>query len=218
MSATPASASPEAPPRLTAFAAIGDSFTAGTGTRDGSCWADRLAGQLRRGSPGLRYSNLAQEGATTTDALAQLEPAIELGPDLATVICGANDVFATVRPRPDEIAGRLAGLIDALREGVPGALVVTATVPERWRFLELGPRTEARISRGIDALNCRIRELAAERRLPLLDVAVDRGLHDSENFAPDGLHPSSLGHERAAAAFMRLVADHAPDTNREEDR
>lgn len=201
-----------------AFAAIGDSFTAGTGTPDGSCWADRLAGQLRRSSPALRYSNLAQEGATTTDVGAQLEPAIELGPDLATVICGANDVFATVRPRPDEIAGRLAGLIDALREATPGALVVTATVPERWRFLELGPRTEARISRGIDGLNVRIRELAAERGLPLLDVAVDRGLHDAENFAADGLHPSALGHERAADAFMRLVADHAPETDREEDR
>lgn len=200
------------PARVRAFAALGDSFTAGTGTPPGECWADLLAESLRRRAPDLVYRNLAAEGATTKDLEGQVPAAIELEADLVTIICGANDVFETVRPRPARVAARLAGAIDAVRETVPGALIVTATVPERWRFLDLRPRTQARISRGISELNELIRELAADHRIPCLDVAAHPGLHDPENFSADGLHPSALGHARAAEAFARLLRTHTGDT------
>ncbi|MBM3667405.1 MAG: SGNH/GDSL hydrolase family protein [Actinobacteria bacterium] len=193
---------------VSSFAALGDSFTAGTGCAPGEAWPDLLAERLRRRLPQLVYRNLAVEGATTVDMQRQLPAAIELEPDLVSVICGANDVFATVRPQPELIAGGLAEALDAVREAVPGALLMTATVPERWRFLQLRPRTTARVSRGIEELNEGIRELAAERRIPCLDVAAHPGLHDAENFCDDGLHPSPLGHARAAEAFARLVQVH----------
>lgn len=196
----------EAPVR--AFAALGDSFTAGTGCAPGEAWADLLAARLRLAEPGLVYRNLASEGATTAELRRQLPAAIELEPDLLSVICGANDVFATVRPRPQRIARELAACLDAARAAVPGALLLTATVPERWRLLELRPRTSARVERGIEALNERIRELARERGIPCLDVAAHPGLHDDANFCEDGLHPSPLGHARAAEAFARLLQVH----------
>lgn len=195
-----------APADIRTFIALGDSFTAGTGCEPGDGWADRLATSMRRERPRLLYRNLASEGATTTEVLeGQLSRALEVEPDLATLIAGANDVLQTVRPRPEEIAERLARGFDTIKQAVPGVLIVTATVPERWRFMRMGPRTQARVSAGITELNGRIRALAEERGMPCLDVAAHPGLADAENFAEDGLHPSPLGHARAAAAFTRLL-------------
>src|SRR5690606_37413080 len=69
------------------------------------------------------------------------------------------------------------------------------------------PRTRRRVVDNLTALNERTRQIAAERSLPLLDVALHPQLPDTENFAADGLHPSQLGHQRAAVAFAEMVAE-----------
>jgi lysophospholipase L1-like esterase len=130
--------------------------------------------------------------------LAQVGPALRLEPDLVTVICGANDVLRTVRPDVKAYADTLAQILDRLRETLPGAAILTATSPEGWRFMELGPRTRARIEDGIRRANEVTREVAARRSVPCLDVVDHPGLADPANFSPDGLHPSAAGHERAA--------------------
>jgi lysophospholipase L1-like esterase len=188
-----------------AYAALGDSFTAGTGCAPGERWADRLAAALRERNPGLAYANLAREGATSADVLEQVGPALELEPDLVTAVCGANDVLESVRPDVEACADRIGAIFDRLCAAAPEALLVTATVPERWRFLELGPRTRRRLREGLERLNEAIRALAAERRVALLDVAGHPGLEDLANFAADGLHPSPLGHARAAAELERML-------------
>lgn len=190
---------------IAAYAALGDSFTAGTGCAAGESWADRLAAALRRRNPRLAYRNLARQGATSADVLAQVEEALRLEPDLVTAICGANDVLESVRPDVDACAERIGAIFDRLRAALPEALLVTATVPEGWRFLELGPRTRRRVRDGLRRLNAAIRALAAERAIPLLDVAGHPGLDDPANFAADGLHPSPLGHARAARELERLL-------------
>lgn len=193
--------------RKAAYAALGDSFTAGTGCEPGERWPDRLAEALRRECPGLVYRNLAEKGATTADVMEQAGLALQLEPDLVTVICGANDVLESVRPDIQGCADRLAAIVDRLLDALPGVLAVTATLPEQWRFLGLRPRTQQRVSNGLRALNAEIRNLAAERSIPLLDVAADPGLGDPANFAEDGLHPSALGHARAARELERLLAE-----------
>jgi lysophospholipase L1-like esterase len=187
------------------FAALGDSFTAGTGCPPGSGWADRLAASLRRRNGGLAYRNLAREGATSAGVQReQLPAALEMEPDLVSVICGANDVLHSVRPDLDGFAGRLALIFDRLIDASSPTLI-TATVPEQWRFLELGPRTTRRVSAGIARVNEEIRRVAAEREVPCLDVVGHPGLDDRRNFSPDGLHPSPAGHARAADEFGRLL-------------
>jgi len=44
---------PEAPRRVSCFVALGDSFTAGTGSPQGLGWADRIARSLRASHPGF---------------------------------------------------------------------------------------------------------------------------------------------------------------------
>jgi lysophospholipase L1-like esterase len=205
-----------------AYAALGDSFTAGRDSVDAERWADLLAAGMRRVNPELRYENLAVDGATSAAVLdRQVAPALALEPDLVTVICGANDVIWSVRPDLDLYAERLASILDRLRRGLPHVAIVTATSPERWRFLDLRPRTRARIVAGIGRLNEVTRTVAGSHSVPVVDVVGHPGLDEADNFLDDGLHPSPAGHERAAVEFARALHDHFgidSDVTNEEER
>jgi lysophospholipase L1-like esterase len=197
----------DAEPRaVSCFVALGDSFTAGKGCAPGESWADRLAGSLRDREPKLTYRNLAEDGATSEAVLDQVGQALQLEPDLVTVICGANDVLRTVRPDVRRYAHTLERILDRLREGLPGVAILTATSPESWRFMELGRRTRARVTDGIQRVNEATRAISARRGIPCLDVVDHPGLADRANFSVDGLHPSAVGHERAARELARTLS------------
>lgn len=190
---------------LRLYVAIGDSFTAGTGCEPGDAWPERLATLLRRSSPRLEHVNLATHGARSAEVAGQVDRAAALEPDLVTLVCGANDVLRSTRPDGAEYAARLAAMIETLHARAAGVRVITATAPERWDFLELGPRTRARVERGIEEVNRATRAVAAAHGAECLDVAGHAGLALAENFAADGLHPSALGHARAAQGFAELL-------------
>src|SRR3954462_14997273 len=80
------------------FVALGDSTTEGLRDSypDGRYrgWADRLAGRLVRDNPDLQYANLAVRGKLTQQVREeQLEVALALQPDLASVLSGLNDML-----------------------------------------------------------------------------------------------------------------------------
>jgi lysophospholipase L1-like esterase len=191
--------------RLSLYVALGDSFTAGTGCAPGEAWPERLAAALRESSPSLELRNLAKEGATSSEVMDQLPAALELEPDLVTIVCGANDVLRSIRPDTRIYGANLAMIIMRLQEALPGVRVVTATSPERWDFMDMGPRTRRRVEQGIAEVNRATREIAAALEVPCLEVSRDPGLSDQRNFSSDGLHPSPLGHRRAAEAFADLL-------------
>lgn len=193
---------------IAAYAALGDSFTAGRESVPGQRWADRLAAWLRGASPRLAYRNVAVDGATSADVLEQLPAALELQPDLATVICGANDVLLTSRPDIEGYERRFDEILRRLREGAPGAAILTATAPESWHFMELRPRTKARLVRALGELNAVTRSVAARHSVPCLNVAGHPGLTDRANFSADGLHPSALGHERTTQEIALSLRAH----------
>ncbi len=200
--------SPFQPPgerAIRSYAALGDSFTAGTGCRPGERWADRLAAHLAEGRPDFTYRNFGVEGASSEDVLAQLGPALQLEPDLVTVVCGVNDVLFSVRPDPHAYSRRLAGIFRRLQEALPAVRIATATAPERWEFLEVGPRTARRLERGIVRFNAATRAVAKANDVPCLEAAGHPGIDRPENFVADGLHPSPQGHEQAALAFIELL-------------
>jgi lysophospholipase L1-like esterase len=199
---------PSEPPRgVSCYVALGDSFTAGTGSPEGLGWSHRIAEGLRRRNAAFVYRNLAEDGATSADVLDQLGQALQMEPDLVTVICGANDVLRSTRPDPSVYSRRLSEIFERLHQAGPRMVVVTATSPARWDFVPLGPRTRARVEAGMRGINDVTRQVAAERCVPCLDVADHPGLRDRDNFATDGLHPSIRGHARAARAFAFLLRD-----------
>jgi lysophospholipase L1-like esterase len=182
-----------------AYAALGDSFTAGRDSIDAERWPDLLAAGMRRVNPDLRYENLAVDGATSAEVLdVQVDPALALEPDLVTVICGANDVLLATRPDVSGYAERIDQILGRLREGAPEAALVTATAPETWHFMELRPRTERRLIEATTELNEITRAAAKRYDVLCLPVAGHELLRDPDTFSADGLHPSSAGHRYAA--------------------
>jgi lysophospholipase L1-like esterase len=194
---------------VSAYVALGDSFTAGRESIEADRWADRLAEGLRARNPGLTYRNLAVDGATSAEVLDQLPEAIALAPDLVTVICGANDVLLTSRPDIEGYERRFSEILERLQSGLPsGAAILTATAPESWHFMDLRPRTMARLVRALSDLNSVTMSVAARHRVPCLHVAGHPGLTDRANFSADGLHPSSIGHERAVEEISLSLLAH----------
>ena len=189
--------------QVSSYVALGDSFTAGTGTDAGLCWADRVARAL--GCTG--YRNLAEHGATSAEVRKQVRDALQLEPDLVTVICGVNDLIFDSRLDLVAYSRNFSAMLRELQDVLPGVRLMTATSPERWDFLPVGPRTRARIERDAKRLNMATRNLAQSNGVVLLDVATAPGLGEAENFDSDGLHPSPLGHQRAAEAIGALLSE-----------
>jgi lysophospholipase L1-like esterase len=182
-----------------AYAALGDSFTAGRDSVDAERWADLLAAGMRRVNPALRYENLAVDGATSAEVLnEQVEPGLALEPDFVTVVCGANDVLLETRPDVAGYAERFDAILSRLREGAPEAKLVTATAPEVWHFMELRPRTEKRLIEATAELNEITRATAERYEVLCLPVAGHPALRDPATFSADGLHPSTAGHQMVA--------------------
>ncbi len=199
---------------MNGYVAMGDSFTAGNGLDPGSRWPDLLARDLAESQPGLEYLNLARDGADSRAVLEQVPAAIAARPDLITLVCGANDVILSLRPDIPSFTGRLELIIDRLKRSLPGVTILAATYPEGWSFDGAGPRTAARIQVGMQELNRAIFEVTESRDVACLDVIDHPGTTRPENFEPDGLHPSELGHQQAAAEFRRALETHFPNRDR----
>ena len=189
---------------MTVYVALGDSFTAGLDP-DQPRWPDELARSL---GPDVRYENLAVVGATSAEVERdQLERALALDPDLITLVCGANDVLESTRPDEHEYARRLSRMFQRLRQGAPRAEIMTATYPDLSRFLELRPRSRARVEKGMKRFNAAARTVAQRHGVALLEGFDHPAAEHRATFADDGFHPSPEGHRRAAAEFLRMLRD-----------
>lgn len=190
------------------YVAIGDSFTEGVGDPEQASpggfrgWADRLAEVLSAGSTDFAYANLAIRGRLLQQIIdEQVEPALDLRPDLITISGGGNDI---IRPRtdPDEIASRLESTVERLRSR--GATVVVFTGPD------IGMTPVLNRSRGKVAIfNENVRALALRHDAIVADMWALRELRDPRMWAPDRLHFSPVGHNTVAR--MVLTALNVPN-------
>jgi lysophospholipase L1-like esterase len=181
------------------YVALGDSTTEGLDDprADGGFrgWADRLAEQISRDSPDLLYANLAIRGRRIAQVHEeQLEPALALQPDLATVVAGLNDLLRR-RYDPDATAGHLETMLTELRRS--GATVATFTLPDLSCVVPIARIVRARLT----AYNEAIRAAGASTGAVVVDMAAEPVSLDPRMWSLDRLHAGPLGHERIAAAF-----------------
>ena len=179
------------------YVAIGDSTTEGLWDPypDGRFrgWADRLAQHLDGLDDGFRYANLAIRGRQVARIAAeQLEPALAMAPDLASVVGGINDIL---RPKVDldQVAGEIERMVAVLRSG--GATVMMMTYPDPAKVMPMARGASRRVLAFDDAL----REIAAGQGARLVDLAL-HGSIDARFWHPDRLHANSEGHRRIAQA------------------
>ncbi|MFE3443809.1 SGNH/GDSL hydrolase family protein [Nocardia sp. NPDC059180] len=185
------------------YVALGDSQTEGVGDGDDQVGvrglADRLAERLVTINPDLRYANLAVRGKLAGQVRAeQLDAALALRPDLATVVAGVNDAL---RPGfdADEVAEHLDAMFAALT--TQGTAVATLTFPDVARITPLARPISGRIT----ALNDRIRASAERHGVVVADTARHPVVTDPRLWSTDRLHASSLGHQRIADALAHAL-------------
>lgn len=193
--------------RIDSYVALGDSFTAGNGIGAGRRWPDLLAAELGSGRD-FNYLNLARDGADSATILETLDSAIELRPDLVTLTCGANDVLLSTRPDVNGFESRFDQMLKRLGDEIPDARVLVSTYPDGWSIPGMGPRTKQRVDEGIKRVNRTIIEVAASHSVPCMDVTTHPGIREPGNMDADGLHPSALGHRRAAREYSLAVRHH----------
>jgi phosphatidylinositol alpha 1,6-mannosyltransferase len=185
---------------MSTYVAMGDSFTAGTDPSVAR-WPDEIARSL-----GGRYVNLAVVGATSQDVEEeQLDRAIELAPDVVTLVCGANDVLFSTRPDADAYAERLSRMFTRLRREQPGVMILTATYPDISRFLDLRPRSRIRVELGMRRFNAAARRVAKRHQVVLLEGFDHPVTTERTSFAEDGFHLGEEGHRAAAREFLRAL-------------
>jgi lysophospholipase L1-like esterase len=192
----------------TRYVAIGDSFTEGIGDPEQGSpgghrgWADRVAEVLGSQAEDFAYANLAIRGRLLQQILdEQVEPALELKPDLISISAGGNDI---IRPGtdPDDIAARfetgLARLVSTQ------ATVVMFNGPDIGMTPVLG-----RVRGKVAIYNENLRYLAKKYDAVVADMWALRELADPRMWAPDRLHFSPVGHHTIAR--MVLAALNVPN-------
>jgi lysophospholipase L1-like esterase len=185
------------------FVAIGDSQTEGLGDGDDvqglRGWADRLAARLAELNPDLLYANLAVRGKLAGEVHAeQLEQALALRPDLATVMAGLNDVL---RPKFDAnaVAGHMEAMFATLTKA--GARVATVTFPN---VAKIAPLARPLLPRVIE-LNARVRDAAARHGVLVVENFTVDVTTDARIWSPDRLHASPHGHQRIADSMAHVL-------------
>ncbi len=179
------------------YVAIGDSLSEGLGDRGfnqdrSHCgWTDRLATllslQASANGQGFQFANLAIRGSGARTILGQqLNDALNLKPDLVTIMAGANDFSANSKRRA-EIAELLNDGLARLREAGVTVVIANTICPRHLRiFKPLLKRSEA-ITHIIEGL-------ASKFGVPILDVHRIDQLGGIDYWAQDMVHFSAHGH------------------------
>jgi lysophospholipase L1-like esterase len=200
---------------MTRIVTLGDSITIGMGdpAPDGGWrgWAQHLAGGL----PEPELHNLAVLGAQAKHVERdQLPKALELRPDIASLVVGIND---TLRAGFDPVrTGQSAArTVAALRAN--GATVLTMRLPDPGRMFGLPGGLAAPLSRRMRAVNAELDKVAAHFGTLHWDAAGDPETYDRRNWSVDRLHPNERGHRLIAGRFWDCLAaagyelGHKPD-------
>jgi hypothetical protein len=190
------------------FVVVGDSVAEGVhepveGYRSEG-WADRLAGALRRGQPGLAYLNLAKRGLRARHVReTQLGPALDFRPDLAAVVCGGNDLLVE-HFDAKKVERELDRIVVAFKEA--GAEVITFTLYDITRALDMPPQYGAQLEQRLRHLFDRTRRVADRHGTLHVNfhehpVCADPGIYSS-----DFQHANARGHAIAAAGVVHRLS------------
>ncbi|WP_101846181.1 GDSL-type esterase/lipase family protein [Zhihengliuella sp. ISTPL4] len=196
----PEPAAPAPSRRWRRVVALGDSLTEGLCDPgpDGALrgWADRLA-LLLAARGGLHYANLAIRSKRVADVCgAQVERALELRPDLVTILVGANDL---VKHRTDALALAASLEVAVRRVRATGADVVLVTP-----FLP-GRRAAALYARRFSAFATALAGIAVRTGAILIDTDLHPALGERQHWGEDLVHLSSRGHRFLAYRVAEVL-------------
>ncbi len=182
------------------YVALGDSLTEGLQDLDAAGnpvgWADRLAQHLAdRARADISYANLAIRGRLLAPILAeQVEPALDLEPDLVSIWGGGNDMLRPAAD-PDAMAAGVEEAVVRFRKSGADVLLGLGVDPKDSPIVRLTRKRTA-------IYNIHLVGIAARHGAHLIDSWNMRSLRDWRMWHEDRLHLNALGHERLAQAAL----------------
>jgi lysophospholipase L1-like esterase len=183
----------------------GSRFALGTGY---VAEVDAMLEPFQKGRP-IQITNMGTSGNTVRDLAQRWDTdVLALEPDWLSVMIGINDVwrqFDGVAPaaavRLDEFWDAYSGLIARTRTLLKGLVLMTP-------YYVQGDRGDP-MRAMMDEYGLVVKDLASRHGALLVDTqaAIDRVLErsDYKAIAPDRVHPTEMGHQILAYAFMRVV-------------
>lgn len=215
--AAAATPTPSATPTPIAYVAMGDSYTIGTSVKPRERWPNQLARTLGPTTRLTLEENLAVDGASTKDVIAdQLDELTRLDPGFVSLLIGTNDVVHNVDI--DTYRTNLRTIFQAMLAVVPTNRILLVTTPD----YTLTPHgsdygDQARQSARIHTFNAVLAKEAAQLQLLVVDISgvANRVPEDASLVADDGLHPSAKQYaawvdQMATSVRMLLNGDSAP--------
>lgn len=179
------------------------------------------------GSP-LTVVNAGVGGNTTADAKARFErDVLRLRPKLVVIQFGINDAAVDVWRKPPatkprvplkQFAANLRGMIAAARKRGIKVVLMTAN-PLRWtpKLKRLygkppyDPKAADGFDRPLQRYNAKVRDLAKEMKVPLVDVHAAFEESAKKSGRPvgelllDGMHPNDAGHKLIAGRLLPVL-------------
>ena len=191
-------------PHVLRYAALGDSYTIGTGVAESERWPNQLVARLAAANPLTLVANLGVNGFTSDDLIRRELPALAaLRPGFVSVLIGVNDVVRGVSR--ETYSANVGFIFERLIGLVPANRIVIVSTPD-YTLTPAGADYGDPIqqSAAIADFNEVERAAAAARGIEFVDIsAVARRVSaDRSLVAGDGLHPSG----KQYAGWVELVA------------
>lgn len=172
-------------PRIVCY---GDSITAGYGLQSGQSFPDALQRDLDQRGYKYKVENRGTSGATTKDAVADVNSILQLHPAVVIVEFGGND---GLRGLPlDQTRKNLGSVLAALQSAHIKVMLAGITLPPNY-----GPDY-------IESFGKVFRELAAKHRVTFIPMIYKDLVNVSGTIQQDGIHPTPKGSEIIARTLL----------------
>ena len=187
------------------FAVLGDSLAEGVldppvpGYAP-SPWPDRVAEVLRRARPTLDYRNFGVRGLRAREVReGQLAAALDFGPDLATLVCGGNDLMV---PALDRAA------VEADIDAMVGALTAAGATVFVFGLMNVTAATDRMdlLKPRLLGLNASVRKVAARHGALFVDLWRHPAADQRDLYSGDLMHMSARGHAHIATAALTALS------------
>jgi len=166
----------------------GDSITAGYGLQPGQPFPDALQRDLDQRGYKYKVENRGTSGATTKDAVANVNAIIQSHPAVVIVEFGGNDGLRGLPP--DQTRKNLDTVLTALDAAHINILLAGITLPPNY-----GPDY-------IRSFNDVFRDLAAKHRVTFIPMIYKDLINVPGTIQQDGIHPTTKGSEIIARTIL----------------
>lgn len=177
--------------KQTLVVCFGDSITAGYGLKTGEAYPDALQRLLLKHGYKVKVANQGESGATTKDALDDVQMIIRMHPDIVLVEFGGNDGLRGLRLENSQ--KNLDAVLTALDSAHIRVILAGITLPPEYG------------KDYITKFEKMYRELATKHHTAFIPM-IYRDLVGKQNVIQhDGIHPTALGSELIAKTVAEVL-------------